>query len=149
MFKQIELFRTKNTNFFSVVAKFHLPCVRAYYQYDNLYMLPSCVTSMMTSLNIDYNYFCGKFNPITILAKYISRGYGIILNSQEIEYLKNDNSPSIKVNNSDIICKPVTLCGSKEAIHPFYVGIEKDINDSLKPNYIKSYEELIKLVDAY
>ena len=48
----IEIFQVYNDNFFSVVNRFHFPCVRGYYQKDKVYLLPSAITSYMTNINI-------------------------------------------------------------------------------------------------
>ena len=101
---KIEMFRIKEKEFFNTVARFHFPCVRAYYQGDNVYMLPSCITSMMTGLNIEYKYFAGIRNPVDIINKYMHRGFGVLLNKFEInkllEYNKNlDDSNLLKYNS--------------------------------------------------
>jgi hypothetical protein len=89
----------KDHDFFGAVARFHFPCVRAYYSGDNVYMLPSCITAMMTGLNIEYKYFAGIRNPVDIINKYLQRGFGVLLNKFEInlflEYNKSldDNHP--------------------------------------------------------
>jgi hypothetical protein len=80
--KPIEIFQSHKKDFFSVVAKFHLGCVRAYYQ-DTVYMLPSCISAMMIGLNMDYKYVHGIKNPIQIINKYEKRGFGTILNKTE------------------------------------------------------------------
>ena len=89
----IEAFRVKSKSFFATVATFHLPCVRAFYNGSNVYMLPSCVTAMMTGVCIDYKYFAGSKDPIEILNKNRSRGYGTCINDKEkihlIEYSRN------------------------------------------------------------
>jgi len=87
MTKTIEMFRTKTRDFFGIVAKFHLPCVRAYYQHDNVFMLPSCITAMMTNINMDYKYFAGAKDPIEIIYKYMSRGYCMLLSNNEKEHM--------------------------------------------------------------
>jgi len=79
----IEAFRVKSNDFFSVVGKFHLPCVRAYYNGDTVYMMPSCITANMTGINIDYKYFAGMRDPVEILNKYRMRGFGTLLNQNE------------------------------------------------------------------
>lgn len=79
----IEAFRVHYDDYFSCVAKFHLPCVRGYYTGENVYLLPSCVTALMTFTNIDYKYFAGIRDPIDIINKYRMRGFGTILNEQE------------------------------------------------------------------
>jgi hypothetical protein len=98
MLHNIEAFRVHYEEYFSCVSKFHLPCVRGYYTGDNVYMLPSCVTALMTFTNIDYKYFAGIRDPIDIINKYRVRGFGTILNEQEkanvIEY--NSSVPKWK-----------------------------------------------------
>lgn len=83
----IEAFRVKSNDFFSVVGRFHLPCVRGYYNGDTAYLMPSCITANMTGINIDYKYFAGVRDPIDILNKYRMRGFGTILNSVERHHM--------------------------------------------------------------
>lgn len=87
---EIEIFKTKYVDFFSTVSRFHLPIVRAYYNGDTVYMLPSCITACMIFMNIDYKYFAGSRDPIEIINKYRMRGFGTFLNDIEksklIEY---------------------------------------------------------------
>lgn len=88
----LEIFQIRYTEFFSSVGRFHLPCVRAYYNGDNVYMLPSAITAYMTNMNIDYKYFVGSKDPIEIVNKYRMRGFGTYLNDTEkiklLEYSK-------------------------------------------------------------
>lgn len=91
MKRSIELFRTKTPNFFSVVARFHLPVVRAYYNGNNVYMLPSCISALMTGINIEYKYFAGVRNPCEIINKYLIRGFNVLLNDKELEYWNKYN----------------------------------------------------------
>lgn len=90
MLHSVEVFKIKYPEFFSTVSRFHLPCVRGYYTGDNVYLLPSCISALMTYTNIDYKYFTGLRNPIEIINKYRIRGFGILLNDKEkahvIEY---------------------------------------------------------------
>lgn len=89
---QIELFRTQLEDFFGIVGKFHLPCVRAYNQGDKVYLTPSCITAMQTGINIDYKYFAGSKDPIDIINKYRMRGFSTLLSDAEKEYMKKYNS---------------------------------------------------------
>ena len=95
MLHSIEAFRTKYDDYFSCVSRFHLPCVRGYYNYEDVYLLPSCITALMTYTNMDYKYFAGMRDPIEIINKYRMRGYGTIINEQEkmnvIEYNSSVN----------------------------------------------------------
>ncbi len=84
-----ELFPIYKDDFMNTVANFHMPCVRAYYNGDNVYMTPSFVSAHMTFMNIDYKYFAGSKDPINIINKYRMRGFGCWLNKSELEtYIK-------------------------------------------------------------
>lgn len=83
--RQLELFSIFNNDFFSLVAKFHMPCVRGYYDGNNVYMTPSCISAHMTYMNLDYKYFAGSKDPIEIIMKYRMRGFGVFLNKSEID----------------------------------------------------------------
>lgn len=98
MLHNIEIFRTRYEDFFSCVAKFHLPCVRGYYNGETTYLLPSCITAMMTYTNIDYKYFAGIKDPIDIINKYRMRGFGTLLNETEKKYVIKYNSEQNKWN---------------------------------------------------
>ena len=78
-----ELFPVRNNDFMSLVTRFHLPCVRGYYNGSNVYLTPSCISAHMTYMNIDYKYISGSKDPIEIINKNRIRGFGTWLNSQE------------------------------------------------------------------
>ena len=79
-----EFFKTRyEGSFFSTVSQFHLPCVRGFYNGNDVKMLPSCISAAMTLINIDYKYFAGSKDPIEIINKYRMRGYTTILNDSE------------------------------------------------------------------
>jgi len=83
----LELFMVKYNDFFATVQTFHLPCVRSYYNGENVYLTPSCISAHLTYMNLDYKYFAGTSNPIEILNKYRMRGFGIWLNETEKKIL--------------------------------------------------------------
>jgi len=93
--RSIEIFQIKHPDYFSTISTFHLPCVRGYYDGDNVYMLPSCVTSIMTHLNIDYKYFSNGKNsrsPVDIINRYRTRGFGTLINTEEKNSMVTYNS---------------------------------------------------------
>jgi hypothetical protein len=94
----IEVFRISGNNYISAVAQFHLPCVRSFYDGTNVLLTTSCITAMMTGINIEYKYFAGVRDPIEILMKYQSRGFGTILNENERYHMAYYCS-NIDVNN--------------------------------------------------
>jgi hypothetical protein len=135
MLHSIEAFRVKGNSFFNVVARFHLPCVRGFYTGTNVYMLPSCVTAMMTGINIDYKYFAGIRDPIDILNKYRIRGYGTLLNDNEKQHMTYYNgSLNNKWNNMfNINIK------SKDSINKFF-GAQNINADIFQPLvYLKNF----------
>jgi hypothetical protein len=79
----LEIFRVKYNNFFSTVSKFHIPIVRSYYNGKTVYILPSCISACMSYMSIDYKYFSGSKDPLTIINKYRLRGFGTYLNDKE------------------------------------------------------------------
>ena len=85
--RDLELF-VPQRDFINSVKNFHLPCVRAYYDGDNVYMTTSCLIAHKTFMNIDYKYFYGKNKLINIINKYVSRGFGTFLNDKEQELYK-------------------------------------------------------------
>ena len=82
-----ELFPVRYDDFFSIVARFHLPCVRGYYNGTNVYLTPSCISAHMTYMNIDYKYVCGTKDPVEIINKNRIRGFGTWLNAKERKVL--------------------------------------------------------------
>jgi hypothetical protein len=89
LYHDFELFPVFKDDFMNTVANFHMPCVRAYYSGDNVYMTPSFISAHMTFMNIDYKYFAGSKDPINIINKYRMRGFGCWLNKSELEtYIK-------------------------------------------------------------
>lgn len=140
---KIETFRIKDKEFFNTVARFHFPCVRAYYQGNNVHILPSCITSMMTGLNIEYKYFAGVRNPVDIINKYMQRGFGILLNKFEVnlwlEYNKNpENNTNIKYDGTEQNKKELT--GSKMVSNKIY-NLENPVNYN---NVITNSADLVK-----
>jgi hypothetical protein len=129
--KTIEVFKTNRNDFFSTVARFHLPCVRAYYHDSNVYMLPSCVGAMMTGINIDYKYFAGIRDPYQIVIKYMKRGFGVLLNKDELKQLE----------------KHITTNGlSKQYFGPkeVYSEMFTQFENKKEYKYIETYDELNK-----
>ena len=80
-----EFFKSKfEGSFFSTIGSFHLPCVRGFYNGKSVKLLPSCVTALITMINMDYKYFAStKSDPIEIINKYRNRGFAIILTDDE------------------------------------------------------------------
>jgi len=133
----LEIFRTRYEDYFSVVSKFHLPCVRSYYDGETVYMLPSCITAMMTMTNMDYKYFAGIRDPIDIISKYKTRGYGTLINETEKTDMVKYHSKGDKWGG--MFTATGEMFGAKTLNDPIF-----------KPNkYLKGYpEDGYKKIDA-
>jgi hypothetical protein len=156
MLRCIELFRSKSSDFFALVARFHLPCVRAYYQGNNVYILPSCVSALMTGVNIDYKYFAGVRDPIDIINKYRMRGFSTLLSDKEKQHMAfyNNNIKTfggmfhIESTNKNEINKsfgPRELTDKIFQPHVYIKGLDSGVyNLSLGPKltYIKTLDDL-------
>jgi hypothetical protein len=152
--KEIELFRCKSNDFFGIVGKFHLPCVRSYYNGNNVYLFPSDITAMMTGINIDYRYFCGIKNKIDILNKYRTRDFGTLLSEQELLAMidHNVNTPNpkcggmyaIKSKSTEDVAK---VMGGRELTDPIFKPLEytqglPGVYNPPNVNYIKTMSDL-------
>jgi len=100
----IEIFHVNENKIENIISKFHLPCVRCYYDGYNVFLLPSAITAFITYMNLDYKYIASTVSPIDIFMKNKIRGYGLFLNNNEkkciskhipikYSYIKNIFSP--------------------------------------------------------
>jgi hypothetical protein len=78
----------------SLVARFHVPPVRAYLIVDSIdtpkhqiYMLPSACFALATKICVDLRYFASTATPMAIIKKYMDRGFRFILSMYEMEAL--------------------------------------------------------------
>ena len=133
-FKTFEIFKSKNTNFFSTVSKFHMGFVRALWNGKTVLCLPSYITSMMLQLAVDYKYLASIRDPIEIVNKYRSRGFGIILNGQEKLHMVYYNSLKLddKSNSKWIEMYKIDI-KSKQSIENMF-GVKKSSHDIFKPS---------------
>lgn len=153
--RSIEIFMTNPIDPFNTVARFHMPCVRAYFQGENIYMLPSFITAMMTGINIDYKYFAGSRNPVSIINKYMMRGYSVILNTNEKKsvYLYNKNIDEanglFKIENDENFFGPKDLNNKIFKPLVYSKGLSPDIYKKSKHTYIDTIKDLKKHYEKY
>jgi hypothetical protein len=93
-----EIFPIKRSHWNTVWA-FHLPCVRGFYNGDDVLMLPSFISSLLTYMNLDWRYVAGKKDICDIINKYRFRMFGTYLNKKEISMYLNYNSRILFWNN--------------------------------------------------
>ena len=128
--RTIEIFKLKGKNYFSAISKFHMGFVRALWDGKAARCLPSYISSMMLQLSSDYKYFASIRDPIDIINKYRTRGFGIILNDFEKTHMayynsvKNTNNKWSNVYNINI--------KNKKSVETLF-GTRNINNDIFKP----------------
>lgn len=83
----LELFGVPYEDPWATINKFHIGPVRGYYDGIDVHLSISAVMSFHTNLSPDYRIMFGSNDPAEICNKYRMRGYGIILNKNEIAQL--------------------------------------------------------------
>jgi len=140
---EFEIFKIRWPTFFSTVSNFHLPCVRGYYDGNQVYLLPSCITAAMTLINLEYKYFAGSKDPIEIVNKYRQRGYSLPLNDSEKIRL---TSYSSKVDKWNILYDKPNLKVKNDIENMF--GYMSDSSNFFRPRTMLSSEyQKVKPVD--
>lgn len=127
----LELFPVKYNDFLSVVSRFHMPCVRSYYNGTNVYMTPSCISAHMTFMNLDYKYVAGTKDPMDIINKNRKRGFGTWISEEEKKYIGeySTNVPtwaSLMGTDSKKIFGPLSL--NHKFFRPRYFNMDEYIN---------------------
>lgn len=84
--RSIELFCVNSIP--GVIAKFHLACVRAWWDGEQLHMFPSFITAAMTSICHELRWTSCNKDLRDIVLKYYQRGFSIMLNKHEIANLR-------------------------------------------------------------
>ena len=82
-----ELFGVPNEDPWATINKFHMGPVRGYYDGTEVYLTISAIMSFHTNLSPDYRIMFGSKDPADICNKYRMRGYGVILNKNELAQL--------------------------------------------------------------
>ena len=80
---KLEIFKTKYPSDFFCRVDFILHVLEVIMM-EIMYTYYHHVLQQQCFNYIDYKYFAGTNNPIEIILKYLQRGYGTILNGQEI-----------------------------------------------------------------
>lgn len=126
----LEIFRISEEDFFSTIARFHLPCVRSYYDGNNCYMLPSAISAYHTFMNLDFKYFVGARNPLDIINKYRSRGYGTVLNKKESDFFIRyvESKPELEAVYDKANSKNKRILGSLNVTHNLYTSMVPGIS---------------------
>ena len=80
--RHINILPIFNENITSVIKSTVLPCIRGYYDGETVYLTPSCISSHLTFMNLDYKHI--YYDDIReVLHKYRMRGFGTWLNKTE------------------------------------------------------------------
>lgn len=141
-----EIFQVKAYDFIGTVSRFHLGCVRAYYDGDNVYMTPSCIIAHLTGLHLDIKYVSSVRNPVEIDMKYRSRGFSRILSVSEACILyKYCNS----IEPWKTLCNKQKILGNIEHTHPIFHKNLKTYNNNLIINKLPDFNYTQELYNIY
>jgi hypothetical protein len=147
----LEIFKIYGVCQMGIVSQFHLPCVRAFYDGNNVYMTPSCISAHLTYMNIDYKYVSGTNDPMEIINKNRMRGFGTWLNETEIKdlikyslhvpfwYNLYNNSNKKLIIDLNTGCLPL----SHKLFHPRLINKDK-YNDVQQVNLNNGYNDTFK-----
>ncbi|QYB17392.1 hypothetical protein PV-S19_0028 [Pacmanvirus S19] len=85
----------------SVIVKYHLGCVRAWYDGTTVNCFPSFITAAFTGVNMDLRWVSNKKDVRDVVLKYFQRGFGTLINKDDRKSLINyvnqgDLWPAIK-----------------------------------------------------
>ena len=75
----------------SFIKSFHSNCIKALYDFKNLYVYPSFVKSMVTGvnrLNPRGVFYSTKYSSVEIVHKYFKRGFSYALNKYDLDIIK-------------------------------------------------------------
>ena len=78
-FRSIDVY----SNTLGKIGLYHMPCVRAAYTGNHLYMYPSFVCAALSGYCVDYKWFKGRKNPLKIILDKWMKGFNLILTRQE------------------------------------------------------------------
>jgi len=79
--RHIDMFHTIDCP--SVIVKFHLGCVRAWYDGVTVHCMPTFIIAAMTGLNVDVRWTSNRKDVRDIVLKYFQRGYGTVMNRDD------------------------------------------------------------------
>lgn len=92
---------TRNVEIFMVdsipatISKFHLAPVRAWWDGEDLHMLPTFVIAAMSGMSYDLRWISCMKDLRDVVLKYFQRGFGTVINKKEakniIEYVNNSD----------------------------------------------------------
>lgn len=128
---KLEIFKSPRAPM-DMVSSYHMPCVRMYYDFRQVYMTRSCASALITGINENYNWFSSNKNPMDIVLKYAQRGFTTRLNIKELQCInefmrKSDRWSYIQTTNDDDNYSHFT--GQYDCQHMFFRidGIAKGI----------------------
>jgi len=139
LLKPIQLFTNYKSehDFFGTISLFHFSCVRGYYSGDNVYYLPSCISALLTGINIDLINYSKDEKFFSLIKKYYNRGFGFILNKDELSRGHFDKVGFRELNFKNIEyvnCSDVKRYGKGCYYNPDEMGINMDMITCINKN---------------
>ena len=83
--RNVDIFRVDNIS--ACVSRFHLGCVRAWYDGHTIHCFPSFIIAAHTGVNVDTRWMSSRKDIRDVVLKYHARGFGTYLNQDDLTNL--------------------------------------------------------------
>lgn len=155
--RDIEVFKTRKNNknaFANMVAQFHVPSVRAYYDGKTVLMTPSCVSSHLTLMSTNLHYFSSNKSLLEIVCKNIDRGFGFSFNQLEKDLFKKFVRNGRKYNNAYMVsvespaydnCLNSLIIKTKEHLLNYY---KMNMSSSKQYDFLANNYDKLNIINA-
>ncbi len=122
-----------------VISKFHLDCVRAWYDGQTVHCYPTFICAANTLMCSDIRWVSNKKNIMDVIMKYYKRGFGTLINISDWTSLKShlkdengyDEMPKLRYSYER---KRYVLYGCTGYFGPSYNDPQNRTNYKLKKN---------------
>ena len=162
LIRTIELFRVYDLRPVGCISRFHFAAVRAYFDGNTVWGLPSFVCCANTGLCADYKWFSNSKKPQTLICKYFVRGFYCLLNNDEQKSLCQfmadnpawsalDESPMLASDETDSTVRDTSVSLMSPIFNPrvnnigTYYELNEKYGDRLKPApSLKYIQDMVK-----
>lgn len=147
-FKTIDLFKS-NVGIGPLVTRFHLNCVRMYYDGVDVFITSEGIGALMTGVNKDNRVFFNNTNPMNLVIKYARKGYTSVLNvRQRHNILKYVNNSEWKNGFKSVLNAPTPVNASATNAPPISF-IKSEYRKETIVDFDEDKDTMIKLVHLF
>ncbi len=131
-----------------VISKFHLDCVRAWYDGQTVHCYPTFICAANTLMCSDIRWVSNKKNIMDVVMKYYRRGFGTLINISDWTSLKShltrengyDEMPRLRYRYER---RKYILYGNTGYFGPNYSDTQNRVNNTPKKNVPLSQNKVL------